>query len=100
MMGILHGAWIVSSSWVDACAAAGSPVAEDSHEVAGDCSGNQQGPILGRLQKNAKLLHGWEVRSLALLRAIASVRYCTGRQCLIFKEIRATLMSWHEVSEL
>ena len=75
MMGILHGTWIVSDSWVDACTAAGCPVPEDAHEVAGDCNGNQQGPILGRLQKSAKLLHGWEVRSFALLFVTPSRRF-------------------------
>ncbi len=62
MMGILHGVWIVGESWVAACAAAGCPVPEEPHEVVGDANGNQQGPILGRLQRSAKLLHGTEVR--------------------------------------
>ncbi|CAL8465588.1 g5124 [Coccomyxa elongata] len=61
MMGILHGAWIVGESWVTACAAAGCPVLEEPHEVVGDANGNLQGPILGRLQRPAKLLHGTEV---------------------------------------
>lgn len=61
MMGILHGTWIVGDSWVAACAAAGNPVPEDSHEVKGDSNGNLEGPILGRMQKSEKLLRGWEV---------------------------------------
>lgn len=61
MMGILRGVWVVGDGWVAACAAAGRPMPEDTHEVAGDINGNQGGPILGRLQRHAQLLHGYEV---------------------------------------
>jgi hypothetical protein len=63
MMGLLAGDWVVGTSWIDACTAAGRALPEEDHEVAGDALGNMQGPILGRLQKDAreKLLTGFEV---------------------------------------
>ena len=61
ILGVLNGRWVVHTSWVEACLAAGRPVPEAEHEVAGDSTGKLGGPLLGRLQAGLKLLLGWEV---------------------------------------
>ena len=61
ILGVLNGRWVVHTSWVEACLAAGRPVSEAEHEVAGDSTGKLGGPLLGRLQAGLKLLLGWEV---------------------------------------
>ena len=61
ILGVLHGKWLLHTSWAEACLAAGGPVAEESHEVTSDTAGKDSGPILGRMNAGLKLLRGWEV---------------------------------------
>lgn len=67
MLGVLHGKWIVRTSWVSDCLRAQSPASEKSHEVVSDTRGKSSGPILGRMHAGLKLLRNWEVRLLSFV---------------------------------
>ena len=48
MMGILHGCWVVSGDWVEACLSARTKVAEEDYEIQQDALGSAGGPAKAR----------------------------------------------------
>lgn len=62
LLGVLHGKWILQTSWLKAWLQGSGPVDEETHEVTADSAGQGCGPILGRMHAELKLLQNWEVR--------------------------------------
>ena len=84
LLGVLHGKWIVRTSWVAECLQSQQFASEEPHEVVTDTGGRDSGPILGRLHAGLKLLKNWEVAAACMLRlqAVFVIILELLRQCI------------------